>query len=123
MKPIIKILFILTTLMLAFQTNAAGDYDGVWKDEINLGIFGSFHQQGSTMIFIPLDPSTLEWEAYAGAITGTTASVSTIISEATANLEIEFTSFTEGVITIGTCSPAIECDFNPGDQIPIKKVF
>lgn len=102
----------IATGLLAFMifitqnSGAAGVHDGIWNSSLG---FLSLHEQDGHVAILTLSPSGEVWEAWFGPINGNRASVDTIVSEVSAQLEFVFTSATTGEYYMTFCNPISSC--------------
>ena len=91
-----KLLIVLTFILLPFQSQAAGVYDGIWQ--FPFGIFATVNQNGSSLAVIILQDTI--WEAQLGTLVGNEATITTVYGYVSATIEVVFTSATTATVTI-----------------------
>jgi len=121
MKKVISLAALLTLSLVNYSSFADGEFDGIW--ETSVGEYASIIQNGDSLVAIRLVPSNLEWEAFQGDLVNNSATLTTVVSEVTASLRLDFDSPTTGSVTVLTCVPLNQCEFPPGAQFTAVKIF
>jgi hypothetical protein len=103
---------------------AQGNYSGIWRASIDPGAFVSLNQNGGTLVIAMLD-STGEWDAYIGTLSGTTATVNTVIGRVTIGMTVRFLSGSQAIVKLNSCIPNeyYACAFPVGAEIAYTKIF
>ena len=116
-----KLLIVLTFILLPFQSQAAGVYDGIWQ--FPFGIFATANQNGSSLAVIILQDTI--WEAQLGTLIGNEATITTVYGYVSATIKVVFTSATTATVTIisGINGPTEVCLFPAGIQLIGTKIF
>jgi len=116
-----KLLIVLTFILLPFQSQAAGVYDGIWQ--FPFGIFATVNQNGSSLAVIILQDTI--WKAQLGTLIGNEATITTVYGCVSATIKVVFTSATTATVTIISCinGPTEVCLFPAGTQLIGTKIF
>lgn len=118
-----KLFLVLTFLLLSYQAQAAGIYDGIW--EATSGDYATVTQNGNSIVVIVLAANLLQWDAYQGVLIGSASTVSTVASYGISTLRFIFTSATTADVTLVSCTPTAltVCRFPNGTQFTATKIF
>ena len=109
-----SIAILLSLLVLPFNANAAGPYDGVGELIVPGygGLYGAVYQTGDTIVMISLDANDSSWAVYMGQIQGSQVELSTVFTDHGTNLVylVNFTSAGTGDLTQISCTPVAVCN-------------
>jgi hypothetical protein len=116
-----KFLIVLTFILLPFQSQATGIYDGIWQ--FPFSIFATVNQNGSSLAVIILQDTI--WEAQLGTLVGNEAIITTVYGYVSATIKVVFTSATTVTVTIISCinGQTEMCLFPAGTQLTGTKIF
>lgn len=115
---------LLITAVIAFPARAAGTYDGIWQISGAANNLYMLSQNGQAFIAMSLTLSSQYWEAFYGTITGSTGTVSTLVSDETLQGTFNFSSATAGTLTINSCTKHTgSCLLPAGSTVSLTKIF
>lgn len=121
-----KLALFLMGLILSCEVLAQQvDYGGIWRASIDPGNFVIVTQRGQSMVIAALDSDGM-WDAYTGAIDGSSAKVTTIIGRVQIEMTLRFLSSTQALARLDSCKPInpnYVCAFPVGAEIIYSKVF
>lgn len=114
--------------IFAGKLYAAGPYDGIWSMSYLGASVGyvSTHENNGMLLAVFLPGNNSQWEAYAGARSGDTVDLSTIVSGATAMYSVRFISENQLDANQIYCAPRMpgwRCSFPNGAILQGTKVW
>ena len=116
-----KRLIISIALALTSCQALAGDYDGVWRIAALPEDYFLVRSVNETLVAVRL--SSNFYEILLGPLKQTQATLSSFKSTVNTQASIVFSSSQEAIVTIQSCEPAAQCQFQSGTVIHIEKFF
>jgi hypothetical protein len=123
-KKILRTAALTCTLALAHAKPAlAGDFDGVWTVSELPGHYYMVRENNGMLLLVHLGD---DWEAFLGALAGSTATVTTLIANVNLSATVQFSSTSRATVHVTSCTPvssAHYCAMPTGTTAVATKIF
>lgn len=118
-----KLLLIFTFLLLPYQAQAGGIYDGIWQTSDST--YSTVNQNGNTIIVVGLDLIEGDFAVSTGTLIGNEVILTSVIGNAQVTSRAVLTSLTTATFTLLSCvpNPGYICVIPIGTTALATKVF
>ena len=132
MKKTLKLLSVVTSisvliiLTIGIVPVYAGNVDGLWSSPQSSEVFMIRENQGTLLFLSLFFDGERDWAAYWGPYDGTSAKLSTLLSDADLDATVTFASDNFASVTINSCTRTdkpVPCDYPDGTILTINKIF